>query len=66
MRAVYCQLLSPLLHTSEDVAAISGSDSGSVQGPAAGAPQQAGDGSDCGSGQDAAADSALPAGDYSV
>lgn len=66
MRAVYCQLLSPLLHTSEDVAAISGSDSGSVLGPAAGAPQQAGDGSDCGSGQEAVAANAPPAGDYSV
>ena len=55
MRAVYCQLLSPLLHASEDPVSSSGSDSGSAGRPPAGGAQQAGSGSDCGSAQEAAA-----------
>ncbi len=63
MRAVYCQLLSPLLHTREEPAGGSSSECGSARGPAAGEAQEAGSGSDCGSAQEAAAAASPLAGD---
>jgi protein CLEC16A len=67
MRAVYCQLLSPLLHATADPAGGSGSDCGNALRPAAGEAQQAGSGSDCGSAREAAVAGITSAGeDYSV